>query len=93
MIIHNSVEAKDPAPAVALVWFGSASRASAKQYRLSNDWHPTFPHRHARGSGHPERWIWGLQPWASAYAGATKKDAGPSVWLFHDARTEGHEPH
>jgi hypothetical protein len=35
-----------------------------------------FPHRHARGSGHRERWIWGLQPWASAFAGATKKDAG-----------------
>ena len=29
MIIHNSVEAEDPAPAVALVWFGSASQASA----------------------------------------------------------------
>ena len=32
MIIHNSVEAKEPAPAVALVSFGSASQASAKQY-------------------------------------------------------------
>ena len=25
--------------------------------------------------------------------GATKKDAGPSVWLFHDARDEDCEPH
>ena len=55
MIAHNSVEAKEPAPALAL--------------------HPTFPRRHARGSGHSERWIWGCSPGPPLSRGATKKDA------------------
>jgi hypothetical protein len=41
------------------------------------------PHRHARGSGHPERRIRRLQPWTPAFAGATRKGRGSNRSGYH----------
>ena len=41
-----------------------------------------FPHRHARGSGHPERWIWGLQPWAPRFRGGDEEGRGHRSGYF-----------